>query len=228
MKHPKTTNALSRLYFRKHIPFLLLIAIVTGCMVAVLFTVHTRVAEIQNEVTTAQNDVDTLKKKQLLVNSFIQEQPHLDTDLQLMNKLIPQSQDYFTIIQSLENLSQQSKFQITSYTINLSSSTDTKLAIVVKGVGDSDAFVRFLDTYQVNGGRLITIEKVTINPLSPGEVELNMNFYIEQSSKPSEVPDYQQTLSQLEKIKSAIHYDFSTPVSQEAPDLSFPSKSNPF
>ena len=228
MKASKSQRALQRLYFNKHIPFVLLFGVVIGCSVALGFTVYARATELQSSIEQTTNDIQNLKQKQQLVAASTQEQTNLDEDLQLMNRLIPQSQDYFTIIQSLENLSQQTQFQITSYTINLSSSTDTKLAIIVRGVGDSSAFVRFLDDYQLNGGRLITIEKVTINPLNPGEVQLNMNFYIESASDPEADINYNAVLDQLGVIKTKIKYDLAPQQQPTEQDLTFPSKANPF
>lgn len=228
MKASKSQRALQRLYFSKHIPFVLLFGVVIGCTIALGFTVYARVTELRSGIEQGKNDLQNLKQKQQLVAAFTQEQTNLDEDLKLMNRLIPQSQDYFTIIQSLENLSQQTQFQITSYTINLSSSTETKLAIIVRGVGDSGSFVRFLDDYQLNGGRLITIEKVTINPLNPGEVQLNMNFYIESPSDPEADINYNMVLDQLGAIKNKIKYDFAPGQQAAQQDLSFPSKANPF
>lgn len=228
MAATKHVNTLSRLYFKKHIPYLLLITVITACAIAVSMTINARVKEIQNKLTTTQVELTDLRTKKKLIENFALEQDTIDQDLQLMSRLIPQSQDYFSIIQSLDNLSQQTQFQITSYQINLTESTDSKLSIVVKGVGDSRAFLSFLDTYQVNGGRLITMEKLKINPQSPGEVQLDMNFYVESAASTDEPISYEQTIQMLDQIKGTITYDFTTSSSSAAQDFSFETKPNPF
>lgn len=228
MAQTKHVNTLSRLYFKKHIPYLLLLSVITACIIAVLMTVNARVSEIQNKLNTTRLELDELRTKKDLIQNFALERETIDQDLLLMSRLIPQSQDYFSIIQSLENLSQRTQFQIVSYQINLTESTDSKLSIVVRGIGDSQSFLTFLDSYQVDGGRLITMEKLKINPQTPGEVQLDMNFYIESPAAADRAIEYEETIRKLDQIKGTISYDLAAPTATGEQDYSFETKKNPF
>lgn len=228
MAQTKHVNTLSRLYFKKHIPYLLLLSVITACIIAVLMTVNARVSEIQNKLNTTRLELDELRTKKDLIQNFALERETIDQDLLLMSRLIPQSQDYFSIIQSLENLSQRTQFQIVSYQINLTESTDSKLSIVVRGIGDSQSFLTFLDSYQVDGGRLITMEKLKINPQTPGEVQLDMNFYIESPTPADRAIEYEETIRKLDQIKGTITYDLAAPTATAEQDYSFETKKNPF
>ena len=123
-------------------------------------------------------EVTSLLIKQRALQSVIDEnKDDIDKDLALVTALIPDEEDFFTMIYSLDRLSKATGFTINNYTVNLVKSTGNKLSITVTGEGGSDTFLELLKTYNFAGGRLITAEKIGIDPLQQAGISLDINFY---------------------------------------------------
>ena len=93
-----------------------------------------------------------------------------------MNKLIPDNEDFFSVISAIERLSKETNFVINQYTINLSESTPEKLSLAVTGDGNSETFLKLLENYNFVGGRLITLNTFDFNNKGV-QYSLNFNFY---------------------------------------------------
>lgn len=208
----------------------LMIGLIISTVGISVFLNH-QVSWINAQIETLRPDVDQLRNKRAAIRSVIGESSeNLDQDLQLMSALIPDSEDYFSIITALESLSQQTGFRIDSYTINLQASTSTRLSLTVNGVGDNQSFLNFLQNYHINGGRLITAENIGIDPKATGSsLRLDLNFYnrkatgdIATGSAP--IATAAQDLAQ---IKSKIRFSF-VQAPEEAQIQDYPTKANPF
>jgi hypothetical protein len=148
-----------------------------------------------------------------------------------MNKflslLIPDSEDYFSIIVALERLSLQTHFIIVTYTINLKDSTSLKLSLTINGQGDPDAFLSFLKEYNFSGARLITIDKISYSSQEQKGIELLANFYTAKTGSLEDVKPLSEEDKELIKtINSKISVVFSSP--EEASTLQYSVKTNPF
>ncbi|MGB9883483.1 MAG: hypothetical protein ACPLRN_03160, partial [Microgenomates group bacterium] len=132
-----------------------------------------KINTLNQNIEKLSSEVNNLNKKYQLINTIIPDEQILDEDMKVLNALIPNSEDYFSIIFALENLSQKTGFIITGYTVNISQSTPNKLRLVVNGVGDTDAFLKFLQNYQFGGGRLITSDKITLSQNLNGAIKLD-------------------------------------------------------
>ena len=115
--------------------------------------------------------------KVTLMNSAVPQSEKLDEDVKFLNTLIPDVEDYFSVIYALEQLSKKTNFVITSYSVNVKASTTDKLRINVTGVGDSESLIHFLKDYNFDGGRLITSDKVQLDPNFSGSIIINLTFY---------------------------------------------------
>lgn len=138
-----------------------------------LETVHGKIAATQIEINEINKKVNLVRYSQTVARQNI--------DITAMNavfgKLLPEKEDYFSIISALETISQKTQFVITSYQINLSKSSPKKLALTVAGSGSAKDFLKFLGDYQFAGGRLITVDKIDFSNAGFSEVKLNVNFY---------------------------------------------------
>lgn len=100
----------------------------------------------------------------------------------MLNQLIPSAEDYFSIIISLDKLSQQTGFIINNYVIKLDNSSANMLTLGVDGSGDINSFLKFLEDYNFSSGRLITMNNFDFNNKGV-QYHLSLNFYNKQVSE---------------------------------------------
>lgn len=184
----------------------------------------------EKKIASLKTELIQLKNKVTLMNTTIPSSLKLDEDLDFLNKLIPNVEDYFSIVYALEKLSQKSNFIITSYTVSVGSSTAEKLKLNVSGTGDSQTFIDFLKTYNFGGGRLITSDKIQLDPNFFGTIKIDLTFYTKNvsSSQNLEIEPDEKIFKELEALKSKVNFVFEPNVSTGEPDYNYPRKSNPF
>lgn len=184
------------------------------------------------DINKSKIEATSLQIKQRVLQSVINEsKDDIDKDLALVTGLIPDSEDFFSMIYSLEQLSQSTGFIINNYSVNLKKSDSNKLSITVTGLGDSASFLELLRTYNFAGGRLITAEKIGIDPLQHSGVSLDLNFY---NQKPTldadEKLDFQGSINELNAIRSKVKFSIvdqaTTPESSGSID--YPTKTSLF
>ncbi|MFA6081720.1 MAG: hypothetical protein WC741_04945 [Patescibacteria group bacterium] len=181
----------------------------------------------EKKISSLKIELNQLKNKVTLMNTTIPSSEKLDEDLDFLNKLIPNIEDYFSIVYALEKLSQESNFIITSYTVAVGNSSAEKLKLNVLGVGDSQTFIDFLKNYNFGGGRLITSDKIQLDPNFFGTIKIDLTFYTKKVSttKNLEIEPDDKIFKELEALKSKVNFTFEPEV---APDYSYPRKQNPF
>jgi hypothetical protein len=187
-------------------------------------------AEVNMNITKLTQEISDLKKKAELVSykqEIIKEGIDLKEANNLFTKLIPNEEDYFSVIAALEKISRDTNFLIVNYSINLKSSTKDKLSLTIEGKGDQDAFFKFLKDYRYIGKRLITIDKIDYRSTGFLEVSLIVNFYSGKNNNmlttASKLTDEEKKL--IQTIKEKVSLEETT---EEASSSSYPTKSNPF
>lgn len=190
------------------------------------------IAKASTNIEKSRVETSTLLIKQKVLQSVINEnKDDIDQDLALVTALIPDMEDFFSMIYSLEQLSQSSGFIINNYTVNLVKSDSNKLSITVAGEGSSESFLELLRTYNFAGGRLITAEKIGIDPLGPGGISLNLNFYNKIATlETNEKLDYQGSINQLNEIRSKVKFSIVNEATPQQPSESadYPTKTTLF
>lgn len=207
------------------------ILITLGVLCALVFLVffavnsynadRTKLELMEKEVAEMQKKVNILK-----LNSAIP-QDELNEYNKILTQLIPDKEDFFSIIYALETLSQKTGFSITDYAINLSESTKEKYSLLVEGTGDTSSFLSFLRDYHFSGGRLITNEKIEFTT-DDGEVsKLSLNFY--NKKIPTDIAQITEVtpndIKLMKTIQSKITVNLTAPSGEVE---SYPTKSNPF
>ncbi len=180
------------------------------------------------QISTLENDVKELTARANLLNApFLTEKGDLDSTIKVLDALVPSLEDYFSLIYSLEELSKKTNFIINSYSINLQESTANKLQLVISGVGDQDAFMKFLKDYNFSGGRLMTCDRLDLSSRFSGSIRLNVAFYNKNvTSQGSTIlaltsKDWQE----INRIKSKVSFLLK----EASPEsLIYPRKTNPF
>lgn len=201
--------------------------------ILIIITIKNGISEIDNyEVKIASLKLENVEsaKKVTVINSTIPKSDKLNEDVKLLNNLIPDTEDYFTIVYALEKLSQNSNFMIVDYTVNVKASTPEELKIKVTGVGDNQSLIKFLKDINFLGGRLITSNKVQLDPNFTGSIVIDLTFYNKKvkTTNKLEVSADSRTYKELEAIKAKVNFNFDDNVASESPNLEYPKKNNPF
>ncbi|OGK18340.1 hypothetical protein A3G67_03545 [Candidatus Roizmanbacteria bacterium RIFCSPLOWO2_12_FULL_40_12] len=229
MKKTKKINPYLKHLLRENAGYIaVLVALFISTIVFFSF-LNSKLSENQTQISTLENDIKELQDKQsLLAAATGQDAGSLDNDVKIMQNLIPDFEDYFSILYALDTLSQKTGFLVNSYTINLGSSSTDKLSVVVSGVGNPDSFLKFLNEYNFGGGRLITSEKIELETKESDAFKLNLTFYSKKVSATNEKSlNYRTALQEFQKLKSKV--SFSLRDSEVvATSESYPIKSNPF
>ena len=189
-----------------------------------------RMVKADQNISKLRTEIADLKKQAELVTykqEVLKEGIDFAKTNEIFTKLIPNEEDFFSVIAALEKISQETNFLIVNYSINLKSSTKDKLSLTVEGKGDDESFFNFLKNYRYSGGRLITIDKIDYRTTGFTEVKLIVNFY---SGKANGLAKKTSKLSEDEKkmikeIEEKITLDLK---SEEATSSSYAVKSNPF
>lgn len=186
--------------------------------------------EFKKKIDVLKKENNQLMNKITLLNSTVPESIILDEDVKFLNTLIPNSEDYFSIIYTLEKLSQKSGFIITDYTVNVGQSTPEKLRISATGTGDSQSFVDFLKDYNFSGGRLITSDKVQLDPNFSGSIIVDLTFYNKKTelSNQLDIAPNVNIYQELEGLKSRVNFSFLNTTQEVVINTDYPKKSNPF
>ena len=190
----------------------------------------TETTKYKTKIASLELENVQLMNRVTLMNNSIPQSEKLDEDIKFLNTLIPNTEDYFSIIYALENLSQKSNFIITSYTVNVKASTSEKLRINVTGFGNSQSLKDFLKNYNFFGGRLITSDKVQLDPDFSGSIKIDLTFYNKKTEVANKLEKSPNTnvFKELESLKAKVNFSFDNNSATSSPDLGYPKKSNPF
>jgi Tfp pilus assembly protein PilO len=182
---------------------------------------RTKTESLQQEISALKNRADIIN------NSKKVAEDQIDEYINILSTLIPNTEDYFSLIYTLEKLSHDTGFIITNYTVNVSQKTSGKLSLTVEGHGDANSFIDFLKNYQFSGGRLITSEKIEFSSKENVGTKVALNFYNKKADNLQTIPP-QLTMNDvkiLTEIRSKISYNFMP----EVPVVeNYPRKTNPF
>lgn len=201
--------------------------------ILIIITVRIGLTENFNydkKIAVLKIELNQLQNKVALMNTTIPSSDKLNEDVNFLNDLIPNIEDYFSIIYALEKLSQKSNFIITAYSVNVSKSTTEKLKLSVTGMGNSQSFINFLKNYNFGGGRLITSDKIQLDPKFFGSIKIDLTFYAKSvsTSKNLERVLDDKIFKELETLKSKVNFNFDNNLATNSPDLNYPKKSSPF
>ncbi len=200
----------------------ILIVVVVKIGLTENFSYDKKIAILKIELNTLQNSAR--------LSADIPSSEALEEDIKLLNALIPNIEDYFSIIYALEKLSQKSNFTITEYTVNLQNSTSEKLKLVVSGTGNSQSFINFLKIYNFGGGRLITSDKIKLDPNFFGSIKVDLTFYNKSAltEKKIESTVNNNIFKEIETLKNKVSFTFYSNSEVGDPSSDYPRKNNPF
>ncbi|OGK14622.1 hypothetical protein A3C98_00105 [Candidatus Roizmanbacteria bacterium RIFCSPHIGHO2_02_FULL_37_15] len=215
--------------FRENVIYIIAFFILNFILISSGYFFFKQYQENNRKIESLQTEFKDLENKKRILefkNEFIENEVDLDKFNLILSQLIPNEEDYFSIIASLENLSAISNFSIVSYSIPLDRSLEEKLAIVIAGRGDTNSFMEFLNSHKLAGGRLITIDRIELIDSADVEAKIYLNVY---RGKGSKIDTFRSLTTQdkqlLEEILEKVQIEFK---SEEIDNIDYPTKSNPF
>ena len=198
-------------------------------IVILLFSSYKTYKDSKEELTILKEEVNLLKNRSdtLKYNKSLTED-QITVYNKILASLIPESEDYFSIIYALETISQKTGFNIVSYTINLSGTSREKLTLNIEGKGDLEAFKNFLNNYEFMGGRLVTSEQIEFSGANFTNTKVGLNFYAKKFTfNEAVVPQLRkEDVDKLEAIKQKIQISFTD--NAPSTDGEYDTKANPF
>lgn len=134
-----------------------------------------------DKLQTTVADLET-QEKILHKNNSLSEND-VDTFNKVSSELVPSEESYFSLISAIEEISTKSGFELSDYNIDIQKDDKNKVSISVKGDGNIENFLKFLEVYNFSGGRLVTVEEFNV-PLEEGEsYDIVLNFYHNRGQK---------------------------------------------
>lgn len=207
--------------------------IVAAVLLFILIVIATKitlekVSQVNKDNKNLAVEVQKLQTRFNLLNSVVPSDVDLDQYIKLLNSLIPNAEDYFSIIRSLEILSQKTGFIITSYRVGLNTKIKDRFKLSITGIGDTSAFLNFLENYNYGGGRLITSDKIELNPEVDTAIKVNLTFYNKKvvENLATDLKINEEAMSQIASLIPKV--GISLKEEKELIDFSYPKKSNPF
>lgn len=219
---------MNSLRLKRSIP-LLITTLVIVILLGLINFAYQLMTSTKEKLTAAAAETKELRQKTtLLKNNKSLAEDQITTYNQVLGQIIPEKEDFFSIIYALEKISQPTGFAITDYTITLSTGSNEKYSLGVDGVGNATDLLNFLKDYQFSGGRLITNEKIEFSSTDTDKIKLALNFYSKSVPKDTR-PTTQispQDLAFIEKIRGKI----SVVIKQSDAELplDYKTKINPF
>lgn len=222
-----------RRFIARNLTSLISVGVVIGvgilCLVAVQSYISSQDALLvqESETSLLQQRVTSLQQSESLVADNLADYNNI------LVSLIPESEDFFSIINALETISQNTGFQINQYVVNLQTSQRDKLSIGIDGVGDKDSFVSFLQTYPFGGGRLITSANIQYSQGSVAASHIILDFYSKKTTvvNDSNTPKVTKLdITTINSLKSKLKLSLKTDdtATSTAVLMEYPTKTNPF
>jgi Tfp pilus assembly protein PilO len=198
----------------------------------ILISFFKKSLENKNKIDQLQNEINLLTLKKNNLRLFTQNSFNIEKAIKILNYLVPNEEDYFSILYALENLSKKTGFQITSYAVNLSEKNPNRLRLTISGVGNIDTFFNFLKEYNFSGKRLITSDNLSLSSEQKSGYKIDLIFYNKQvadqknlSTSAINDPNFFKKINDL-----LAKTDFILKESSEEAILNtnYPRKENPF
>ncbi len=216
---------------KENFPFLLLLIV----SVFILFFIKnyyfqtyrknlTKLKEVKFEVERLENSKNKIENLNF-------NQDKIDKYFQIINILLPNKENIFTIISALENLSSSTGFYISNYSLTPSLEKKSgEVEVVVNGFGNKESFMKLLENYNFSSGRLITMDKLNYNIANQSTIKLVFKFHTRKSPKLKNITQVvlpeKKEISWLDKIISKVKINNIIPV--DSSDILYRTKPNPF
>ncbi len=171
---PKKIDYYSIQLLKQNIPYIVSFFIFILVLVYVGFFYFVTIPEKDKKIADLQRENDNLINNINITKKY--KVNDLNNLYKMINSLVPDKEDYFSIVSAIENLTSKTNYKINAYSIAFSKNPGEKLTLRVEGQGSLSELLDFLEKYQYEGGRLITIDGIEFLNKDSQSI-LNLNFY---------------------------------------------------
>lgn len=231
MKKQRVDRIFIALFYQYILDFAVIAFMVIGVLGVLFFFVVKR-TEYEQQLKSQQNEITQLKEKAEIIkyrNDIITDGIDLDQMSLVFAELLPEKEDYFSIISTLERLAIRSSFLINAYTVDIQKSNPNKLTLSIEGEGSPSSFVNFLRNYNFGGGRLITIDSIEFTTEGGSKITLSVNFYSGSGTTATAATNLSnEDKKLLEEIQSKVSYQLQPDESVQQQAVEYETKENPF
>lgn len=223
----KIIDAYTIRLFKENIMYLASFVIFVLLLIFILPGQIKEYADIKDENQELTQEVGRLERKKIIIESFNSDE--IDRFVATLNALLPQSEDYFSVFQALNALSQQTHFVITGVSVSFDSGSPEDLALTVTAEGSPESFDSFLANYTYKSGRLITMDKVDYNPAAPA-TSLVLHFHRKkiEALDSDAIPIIDKNRTDLVRRISDHLDDMLVPDESSSVETDYPARDNPF
>lgn len=198
--------------------FIIILGVYIPFQLSDYFTLIKKNQELHNELTQ-------YKSKQDLVMTFTPAE--LNDIVSILNVLLPNKEDYFSILNTVETLSQKTGFKITSYKIGIAKKSTEIIQLSITGEGGTAPLMEFLNLYHTGGGRLISIDKIDYSTRLP-KVTLSLLFYSHEFKGKDISSSIAIDKKTVDEVKRLPVPQSNQSESSNVNDLNYPVRANPF
>jgi len=186
-----------------------------------------KLESLDYKINNLKSEIYKYEQRLEIINKNSSTNKKIELYTKLLNSLIPDKEDYFSIIYALDTLSKKTGFYINNYTLNISDSTSDRLKLTITGYGDYQAFINFLNEYNLSGKRLITSNMIQLNTEDINSAyKVFLTFYNKKVKLTGNLKSKsinEQMFSELEKIIKKISF---TTEEKKNQDFEYPRKNN--
>ncbi len=147
-----------------------------------------------------------------------------------LNRLLPSSEDYFSIFNSLDVMGTNTGVTFTSFSSPFSGTSTDGVLVSAEASGTVSSFLNFLEQYQLAGTRVATIEDITLNPPASTAV-FKLKFHSKAfaaNGSSNTVPVINQNMVQLLQKIEARDGNITSSSDENKPEIQLESKQDPF
>ena len=187
--------------------------------------------ENKQKINDLNNEINLLTSKKNNLKLFAQNDLNIEKAIKILNYLVPNEEDYFSILYALEKLSGKTGLLITSYVINLSDKNPNRLRLTVTGLGDINTFLDFLKEYNFGGGRLITSDNLSLNFQHQSGFKIDIIFYnqkINTKNLSNLTIDDPTFFKKINELLAKTEFVLKESSEEAFLDINYPRKTNPF
>jgi len=215
----------------QNIVYILTNIVLTIVILFLVISFFQQTLENKQKINDLNNEINLLTSKKNNLKIFAQNDFNIEKAIKILNYLIPNEEDYFSILYALEKLSEKTGLLITSYTINLSDRNPNRLRLTVTGVGDINTFLNFLKEYNFSGGRLITSDNLSLNFQQQSGFKIDLIFYnqkIDTKNLSNLTINDPTFFKKINELLAKTEFVLKESSEEALLDTNYPRKTNPF
>jgi len=190
-----------------------------------------KIDENKKNIEQLKSEINTLTLKNNNLSLFRKSNFDIEKAIKILNHLVPNQEDYFSILYALENLSKKTGLQIISYAIDLSNKDPNRLRLTIAANGDTNTFLNFLNEYNFAGKRLITSDNLSLNAEQQSGFKIDLTFYNQKNENgisPASAIDDKNFFKKINELLAKTEFILKESSEEASIIIDYPRKVNPF